>query len=46
MRKKIKELTKIMREIGKLIDEVTADVGKLTLLALAIIGLYEILKGG
>lgn len=44
--KKIKELTKIVTEIGKLTDEVTAVVGKLTLLALAIIGLLQIIKGG
>lgn len=43
---KIKELTKIVQEIGKLTDEVTAWVGKLTLLVLAVIGLLQIIKGG
>lgn len=46
MVKKIKELTKTVQEFGKFVDEVTAVIGKLTLLALAIIGLLQIIKGG
>ncbi len=46
MRDKIKELTKTVKEFGKLIDEANAVIGKLTLLALAIIGLLQIIKGG
>lgn len=46
MKDKIKELTKIVQEIGKLADEVTVIVGKLTLLALAVIALLQIIKGG
>lgn len=46
MRDKIKELTKIVQDLGKLTDEVTSMIGKLTLLALAIIGLLQIIKGG
>ena len=46
LKDKIKELTKIVQEIGKLTDEITVIVGKLTLLALAVIGLLQIIKGG
>lgn len=46
MKDKIKELTKIVQEIGKLADEVTVMFGKITLLALAVIALLQIIKGG
>lgn len=46
MRRKIKELAKIVQDLGKLTDDLTTLIGKLTLLALAIIGLLQIIKGG
>lgn len=40
---KIKELTKILKELSKLIDEAVNIVGKLTLLAMALITLQNVI---
>jgi len=41
---KIKELTEILKEISKLTDEAVNVVGKLTLLAMALITLLNVIK--
>ena len=43
---KIKELAKIVRESGKLLDEIATLIAKLTLVVMAIMSLIQIIKGG
>lgn len=45
-REKIKELTKVVQELGKLTDEIATLIAKLTLVAMAIMTLIQIIKGG
>ena len=44
MIEKIKELTEILKELSKLTDEAVNVVGKLTLLAMALITLLNVIK--
>lgn len=46
MKDKIKELTEIVREIGKLMDAITTELGRLALLILALQTVIHIIKGG
>lgn len=43
---KIKELARIVRESGKLLDEIATLIAKLTLVVMAIMSLIQIIKGG
>lgn len=43
---KIKELTKVVHELGKLLDEVATLIAKFTLVVMAIMSLIQIIKGG
>lgn len=46
MKDKIKELTEIVQEIGKLMDVITTELGRLALLIMALQTVIHIIKGG
>lgn len=46
LKDKIKELTEIVQEIGKLLDVITTELGRLALLIMALQTVIHIIKGG
>lgn len=46
LKDKIKELTEIVQEIGKLMDVITTELGRLALLIMALQTVIHIIKGG